>query len=187
MSTPLRILVDDLLHDPTARASFAADPEGYLGEHGWAELDGADVGTALAVLRHELPVDEASRLGGIDADSFGEGPAGAISGLQAATAAFDIDWSDDPATTVDEPAPSVEDASGTFEFPLSEDSNVPEAEPEEPEEVAAEVEVEVEVDSDTYELDDPLDAIGEPEPLADVDLDMDGWSEIDIDDGLDDG
>jgi hypothetical protein len=32
-----------------------------------------------------------------------------------------------------------------------------------------------------------LDAIGEPEPLADVDLDMDGWSEIDIDDGLDDG
>jgi hypothetical protein len=190
MSTPLRILVDDLLHDSAARASFAADPEGYLGEHGWAELDGADVGTALTVLRQELPIDEAARLGGLDADTFGDGPAGAISGLQAAAAAFDIDWSDDPATTLDELTPSaeddleeLEDASGTFEFPLSEDSNVPEAESGQPDDS----EVDGEVDADTYELEDPLGDLGEPDPFADADLDMDGWSEIDIDEGLDDG
>ena len=101
MSTPLRTLVDDLLHDPSARAAFAADPAGYLDQHGWDDLDGADVGTTLDVLRQELPIDEAVRLGTVDADAFGDGAAGAITGLQAAAAAFDIDWSEDPATTLD--------------------------------------------------------------------------------------
>ena len=88
------------------------------------------------MLRQELPIDEAVRLGTVDAESFGEGAAGAITGLQAAAAAFDIDWSEDPATTLDSIAEAAaeidtdDDASGTFEFPLSEDSNVPEPEPE---------------------------------------------------------
>ena len=175
MSTPLRTLVDDLLHDPSARASFAADPAGYLDQHGWDDLDGADVGTTLDVLRQELPIDEAVRLGTVDADAFGDGAAGAITGLQAAAAAFDIDWSEDPATTLDRTSMSTsptdpidgldDDTSGTFEFPLSEDSNVPEAEPE------PEVDDFDEFDEPVFE--DPLDAIGEPETFADVDIDID--------------
>ena len=182
MSTPLRTLVDDLLHDPSARASFAADPAGYLDQHGWDDLDGADVGTALDVMRQELPIDEAVRLGTVDADSFGEGAAGAITGLQAAAAAFDVDWSADPAMTLDdvrEPdAIDVdEDASGRFEFPLSEDSNLPE--------VDTEPDVE-ELDEPVF--DDPLDAIGEfGEPEAFTELDLDEWPVTDIEDGIDDG
>ena len=36
-------------------------------------------------------------------------------------------------------------------------------------------------------FEDPLDAIGEPEAFADVDIDIDEWPDTDIDDGIDDG
>ena len=198
MSTPLRTLVTDLLHDPSARATFAADPARYLDEHGWDGLDGADVGTTLDALRHELPIDEAVRLGAVDTDAFGEGAVGAISGLQAAAAAFDVDWSDDPATTIDDvddvaredtaddvDNPFAEDDSVTFEVAVSATSNVTEAEVE----VEVEVEGEVEVEDD-HEWEDPLLAVGDTEPFVDLDFDLERDPDFDvpdIDDGLDDG
>jgi hypothetical protein len=92
MSTPLRLLLTDLLDDPAARVAFDRDPEGFLADHGWDGLDGGDVHTALGALTHELPVDQAARLaplvdGGSAFDGGGLGAA--IAGLQAAAAAVD--------------------------------------------------------------------------------------------------
>jgi hypothetical protein len=36
-------------------------------------------------------------------------------------------------------------------------------------------------------MEDPLGAIGEPEPFADVPVDIDDWPEPGFDEGLDDG
>jgi hypothetical protein len=92
MSTPLRLLLTDLLDDPAARAAFDRDPAAFLADHGWDGLDGADVHTALGALTHELPVDQAARLAPlVDGESAfdGGGLSAAIAGLQAATAAVD--------------------------------------------------------------------------------------------------
>jgi hypothetical protein len=92
MSTPLRLLLTELLDDTAVRSAFDADPEAFLAEHGWDGLDGADVHTALDALTHELPVDQAARLAPLvaeDAAFDGDGLSAAIAGLQAATAAVD--------------------------------------------------------------------------------------------------
>jgi hypothetical protein len=107
MSTPLRTLVHELLYDDAARATFSADPAGYLGDHGWEDLEGADVSAALGALVHELPIEDAARLHPIaNAAEFGDGGSGAVAGLQAAATAFDTVDVDaeapDPATTLDD-------------------------------------------------------------------------------------
>src|SRR5262245_51016359 len=92
MSTPLRLLLTELLDDAAVRSAFDADPEAFLAEHGWDGLDGTDVHTALGALTHELPVDQAARFAPVvaeDAAFDGGGLSGAIAGLQAATVAFD--------------------------------------------------------------------------------------------------
>jgi hypothetical protein len=88
MSTPLRELITRLADDPTSQADFAADPAGFLAEHGWSELDGQDVGTALGALADESPIDQAVRLGDVvaGADGLDGGLDGAITGLGAAAA-----------------------------------------------------------------------------------------------------
>jgi hypothetical protein len=169
MSTPLRTLVNDLLHDPSARATFAADPAGYLDDHGWGGLDGADIGTAFDALRQELPIDEAVLLGSVDTGSFGDGATGAITGLQAAAAAFDVEWSADPAMSIDEPVVEP-DAAGAD----ADDAD------------ADDLELDVFDDFGVDDLEDPLLALGEAEPFDDLDVD-DGWSGTDFDDGFDDG
>ena len=90
MSTPLRTFVNDLLHDDAARAAFADDPASYLDDHGWSDLDGPDVGTALGALVEELPIDQAIRLHpvAVEADQLGADGLGAVAGLEAAAAAF---------------------------------------------------------------------------------------------------
>ncbi len=111
MSTPLRTFVNDLLHDDAARSAFAADPASYLDDHGWSDLDGPDVGTALGALVDELPIDQAVRLHpvAVEADHLGADGLGAVAGLQAAAAAFagtdDAAMTDppaDPATILDD-------------------------------------------------------------------------------------
>jgi hypothetical protein len=110
MSTPLRDLLHDLLFDPPARAAFAADPEQYLGDHGWDGLRGADVESALDALTDELPPDQAARIAPLVADDNGladgpdDGLAGAIAELAAATSAFDGEALD-PGSTLDLDAP----------------------------------------------------------------------------------
>jgi hypothetical protein len=81
MSTPLRELINRLADDSSSQAAFAADPAGFLAEHGWADLDGQDVGTALGALADEAPIDQAVRLGEVEAED-------AIAGLGAAAAVF---------------------------------------------------------------------------------------------------
>ena len=79
MSTPLRELITSLSADSTSRDAFAADPAAFLAEHGWADLDGQDVGTALGALAAEAPIDQAIRLSEL-ADADGD----AVAGLSAA-------------------------------------------------------------------------------------------------------
>src|SRR5829696_5845726 len=120
MSTPLRTLLHELLYDDAARATFSADPAGYLGDHGWEGLEGADVSAALGALVHELPIEDAARLHPIAtaADDFGDGESGAVAGLRAAAAAFDVvdadDDAPDPAMTLDgaDEGPQAGDADG---------------------------------------------------------------------------
>jgi hypothetical protein len=87
----LRTLVRDLLFDGSARAAFAGDPARYLEDHGWGDLGGDDVASALGALVDELPIDEAAALSPVIAEdgSFDGGLAGAIAGLRAATDAID--------------------------------------------------------------------------------------------------
>jgi hypothetical protein len=98
MSTPLRDLLHELLFEPPARAAFAADPEGFLGDHGWDGLGGHDVEAALSALVDELPPDQAARLAALEAEEngFDDGLAGAIAGLEAATSAIDGELETDP-------------------------------------------------------------------------------------------
>jgi hypothetical protein len=81
MSTPLRELINRLAVDSTSQAAFAADPARFLAEHGWADLGGEDVGTALSALADEAPIDQAVRLNDIAEDD-------AVAGLEAAAAVF---------------------------------------------------------------------------------------------------
>jgi hypothetical protein len=84
MSTPLRELINRLASDSTSQAAFADDPAGFLDEHGWGDLDGQDVGTALGALADEAPIDQAVRLSDlVDADGMD-----AVAGLEAAAAAL---------------------------------------------------------------------------------------------------
>jgi hypothetical protein len=88
MSTPLRELITRLAVDSASQADFAADPAGFLAEHGWSELDGQDVSTALGALADESPIDQAIRLGDVvaGADGLDGGLDGAITALGAAAA-----------------------------------------------------------------------------------------------------
>jgi hypothetical protein len=99
MSTPLRELITSLSVDATSRDAFAANPARFLAEHGWADLDGEDVSTALGALVDEAPIEQAVRLSEVDTDGFD-----AVAGLEAAAAAL----AEAPAPTngeVDELAP----------------------------------------------------------------------------------
>ena len=127
MSTPLRDLITTLLFDGVEQAAFAADPVGFLGDHGWSELDGQDVGAALSALVDELPVEQAAQLSAVvaEADSFDEGLSGAITGLGMATEAFSgpalpgAESFLDPATAIDagDHPDIVDPAAGIDEHP----------------------------------------------------------------------
>jgi hypothetical protein len=120
MSTPLRELIALLAGDASTRAAFAADPVAFLGDHGWADLDGQDVGSALDALVHEAPLDQAVRLGEVVAatDPFDGGTDGALSGLEAVVAgAGEAPSADggaltDPALVLDGPADGAADVDG---------------------------------------------------------------------------
>jgi hypothetical protein len=88
MSTPLRDLITSLAIDSTSQAAFATDPAAFLADHGWGDLDGQDVGTALGALADESPIEQATRLGEVagGTDALDDGLAGAISSLGAAAA-----------------------------------------------------------------------------------------------------
>lgn len=111
MSTPLRELINRLAVDSTSQAAFSADPERFLAEHGWADLDGEDVGTAMIALADEAPIDQAVRLSDIAEDD-------AISGLEAAAAVLAGNGElPDPDLTIDrhddgdrDPSLSIDDA-----------------------------------------------------------------------------
>lgn len=105
MATPLADLLDGVLHDAEVRAEFAASPEVFLHEHGYAELDAADVQEALFILADGAPPAEAAALnsGGRSIDDLddldGAGLGGAAAGLAAAVASITGDelLADDPA------------------------------------------------------------------------------------------
>lgn len=59
MATPLRQLLTSLSFDDAARDAFLAEPEQYLADHGWADLDGADLHVASSALVGELPPTQA--------------------------------------------------------------------------------------------------------------------------------
>jgi hypothetical protein len=92
MSTPLRDLITSLASDPRSQAEFAADPARFLGDHGWGDLDGQDIGTALGALADESSIEHATRLGEIaGGDGHGDGLGGAITALEAAASALGED------------------------------------------------------------------------------------------------
>jgi hypothetical protein len=137
MSTPLRLLLTELLDDTAVRSAFDADPEAFLAEHGWDGLDGADVHTALDALTHELPVDQAARLAPLVADDVafdGDGLSAAIAGLQAATAAVEdlavTNGADDGAIEVltDDPAAGIDSDSDGGSAPRPHEPDAADAE-----------------------------------------------------------
>jgi hypothetical protein len=89
MSTPLRDLLTNLLFDSPARAEFAADPDGFLGEHGWGDLEADDIDAALGALSDELPIEQATRLAPALEDGSGDGADTAVDRLQVAIDAVD--------------------------------------------------------------------------------------------------
>lgn len=183
MSTPLRTLVEDLLHEPSARAAFAADPAGFLGGHGWGDLDGDDVATTVMVLGDELPIADAVRLTAVDAESFGTGNAGGVAGLQAIVAACCDGWLVDPAEGIDGGAGAAVDPEPGWGLDLDADVAESAAEPgsdhpdmaDQPDDWTPAGEWDVPLDD---ELDDGLDDLDRT-PLLDpppVD-DPPGWEE----------
>jgi hypothetical protein len=124
MSTPLRDLLTTILFHPPARAEFATDPERFLGEHGWDDLDGADVQAALGALADELPIEQASRLApALDLEP-GLGPASAVDGLQLAISVVDEGPASLPLDDVD-PTDGIDgDGEGPTAVALAEDSDL---------------------------------------------------------------
>jgi hypothetical protein len=117
MSTPLRDLITSLSVDSASQAAFAANPGRFLAEHGWADLDGQDVGTAVSALADEAPIDQAVRLSELVNDGF-DGDAAA--GLEAAAAALadepvngdsDVLELADPDLALDRPDNGIDDES----------------------------------------------------------------------------
>lgn len=89
MATPLARLFDQVINDPDIRAEFAGSPVSFLRDHGYAELDAADVQEALFVLADgSAPSDAAALIDGgrsIDTlDSPDDGLSGAAAALGAA-------------------------------------------------------------------------------------------------------
>ena len=59
MATPLHDLLRSITSEPAIRAEFAAAPEQFLTDHGWAGLSGTDAMTALRALIDESSLEEA--------------------------------------------------------------------------------------------------------------------------------
>jgi hypothetical protein len=104
MSTPLRDLLTNLLFDSPARAEFAADPDGFLDEHGWGELEADDIDAALGALTDELPIEHATRLAPALEDGTGDASDTAVGRLQSAIHVVD----DGAEPSLDDPASSVD-------------------------------------------------------------------------------
>ena len=62
MTTSLLDLAEDLATDPSTKAAFARDPDGFLAERGLDELTAEDLGTALEHVADSLPPDLATQL-----------------------------------------------------------------------------------------------------------------------------
>ncbi len=60
MATPLTHLLNGLRNEPTVRADFESSPTEFLHEHGWFELDPADVQEAMFILADAAPTTEAA-------------------------------------------------------------------------------------------------------------------------------
>ncbi|MGQ0824592.1 MAG: hypothetical protein ACT4OX_06110 [Actinomycetota bacterium] len=103
MSTPLRDLLTDIMFDPPSRAAFRSDPEGFLGDRGWSDLEGTDVDAALLALADELPVERATlAFSTIDGEAWGAGESAADRLARALDAVEDApDAYDDPAGWLD--------------------------------------------------------------------------------------
>lgn len=107
MSTPLRELLSGILFDGPTRAGFTADPAAFLQDHGWGDLDGADVHDALGALVDDVPLERAAAIAPIAdaAPAEAEGLTGAVDGLLLATASVDARFgvvdAEDPAAGLD--------------------------------------------------------------------------------------
>ena len=60
MATPLRDLLHELRHDTEVQARFHSSPGEYLHEHGWSDLDAADLQEAMLLLADAAPAAEAA-------------------------------------------------------------------------------------------------------------------------------
>jgi hypothetical protein len=125
MSTPLRELLTGILFDGATRAGFTSDPAAFLQDHGWGELDGADVHDALSALVDDVPLDRAAAIAPVAdaAPADAEGLTGAVDGLLLATASVDARFGH-----LDEADPAAEldrfDEAGSDEDDDDEDDDV---------------------------------------------------------------
>jgi hypothetical protein len=196
MSTPLRELCTALFFDPVEQAAFADDPDRYLRDHGWDDLDGADVEVAFGALVHELPIHQAVVLDAVRPDHAD----GAIGALRSAAAAFgDPEPSDDPLdpTALTDPAAELdrEDATDQIDHDVDPSPDDPAdgidggADEDDPAGAAGDGGVEVDVaelDAEPVESTaaEPADAavdVGAPDDVGA----SDGFDELDGLDGLD--
>lgn len=67
-------LTAELAREPAAKAAYEADPEAFLADRGWAELDPSDLAEALSHAVEALPASTAASLPSSSALASGEVP-----------------------------------------------------------------------------------------------------------------
>lgn len=141
-AVPIVSLFDALREDPSERAAFAGDPDGYLSDRGWSDLGPGELREALGFVRETVPLDLAVRLPDPDATDDADTSAVLGSYVEAVIAepvpdAGDLeDFGADAApleaeAASDEPAGHEEDEDDGFDAPIDgDDASVEVGEPD---------------------------------------------------------
>jgi hypothetical protein len=64
--TSLLTLVETVIQDPVAKAAYAASPEAFLADHGFGDLDPADIDDAVLHAADTFPPTVAAQIVGVD-------------------------------------------------------------------------------------------------------------------------
>ena len=197
--TTLLSLVETLARDPEAKADYAAEPDAYLGRHGFGDLSPAEVNEAVLHSANTLPPVIAAQVSPSDglasvaevdptsletgaADSYEEDLFGLddssfepMTSLDAEQGADNLGFDD--TTTQDVVDDGEDDAPSATSHPLDlqDPHDLDEPSPEVP--TADSV-----PDAQAGDLGSPLDQSGHEDALTEFDS-----SDDDLDDGLDDG
>ena len=160
MSTPLRHLLHSVLFDESTRSRLAADPEGFLSDHGWTDLAGAEIEEAVTALGDTMPVETAQAIEyGCETIDFG-GDSLADIGADLAALADQVDPELPTTITSDDTDPELDLDFGTGAEPAAQSDTGADLD-----ELSAAIDIDLEPesfaepewDSGAVALDDPVD------------------------------